>query len=66
MVNGRAHRTYSTEPRRVAKRKKCLLPRKMNVPAVEMNMIYMRGSETSLVGTLCMMGAMENKTGKEQ
>lgn len=29
-------------------KKKCLLPRKMNVPVVQMNMIYIGGSETIL------------------
>lgn len=47
---GQAHRRYSTELQRLVKRKKnaCLLPRKMNVPVVQMNMVYIGGSETIL------------------
>lgn len=47
-------------------KKKWFLLRKLNLSVIKMNMIYMRGSETSLALTDCMTGGVENKAGKVQ
>ena len=46
--------------------KQWFLLKKMNLSVIKMNMIYMRGSETTLALTDCMMGVVENKAGKVQ
>lgn len=48
------------------KKKKKVSIRKMNLSVIKMNMIYMRGSETSLALTDCTIRVVENKAGKVQ
>ena len=47
-------------------KKKMVSIRKMNLSVIKMNMIYMRGSETSLALTDCTIRVVENKAGKGQ